>query len=229
MAVLVSRRDKEVRPARPRRRAAKIIEAAAAVFAELGYHGATTRDLADRLGMRQGSLYYYFPSKEAALEQVCLRGAGDFVARALEVVHGPGGAAEKLVVFIRRHLEPMETRPTFVRCFLRERRFLPKESRRRIGRVARRYERCLQSIIEAGIASGEIGRDVNPRLTVLALLGMCNLAVEWIGKEPGATVAEAADAFARIATRGILAQKPGRQEPAPNRRRASARRRSVRA
>ena len=56
------------------RRSGEIIEAAAQVFAERGYHGATTQDIADVLNIRQASLYYYFPSKEVALELVCMRG-----------------------------------------------------------------------------------------------------------------------------------------------------------
>ena len=52
------------------RRAPEIIDAAARVFAERGFHGATTQDIADVLGIRQASLYYYFSSKEAALEPV---------------------------------------------------------------------------------------------------------------------------------------------------------------
>ena len=49
------------------RRLDEIMQAAAKVFAERGYHGATTQDIADVLGIRQASLYYYFPSKEVAL------------------------------------------------------------------------------------------------------------------------------------------------------------------
>ena len=55
-------------PRSRRRRAPEIIEAAARVFAQRGFHGATTQDIADVLGIRQASLYYYFPSKEGALE-----------------------------------------------------------------------------------------------------------------------------------------------------------------
>ena len=40
------------------------IEAAARVFAEKGFHGATTQDIAAQMGIQQGSLYYYFKSKE---------------------------------------------------------------------------------------------------------------------------------------------------------------------
>jgi AcrR family transcriptional regulator len=40
-----------------RRRKPEIIEAAARVFAERGFHGTTTQDIADVLGIRQASLY----------------------------------------------------------------------------------------------------------------------------------------------------------------------------
>ncbi len=154
----------------PRRRAAAVIEAAAEVFAERGYHGASTQDIADRLGMRQASLYYYFPSKEAALELVCKRGVEGYVERALEIAKGKGGAVEKLAAMCRQNIESGGSRPTFSRAFLRERRFLPTESRRRIGRLARRYERIIEGIVEAGVAAGELRADVDPRLATLALL-----------------------------------------------------------
>ncbi|MGH6968387.1 MAG: TetR/AcrR family transcriptional regulator [Stellaceae bacterium] len=195
------------RAARPRRRAEEIIDAVAAVFAARGYHGASTQDVADRLGMRQASLYYYFPSKEAALEQVCLRSVGDFVERAQAIAGGPGRAADKLAMIIRGHLAPVEERGDYVRCFLRERRFLPRASARRIGRVARRYEAILQGVIEAGIAAGELRRDLDPRLATLALLGMCNAAMEWYGREPNASLGRIADAFAALAIGGMKASR----------------------
>ena len=55
------------------------IRSAASVFAEKGFHGASTRDIAERMGIKQGSLYYYFKSKEDALGEVCLYGIEDYV------------------------------------------------------------------------------------------------------------------------------------------------------
>jgi AcrR family transcriptional regulator len=201
--------DRGGRAVRPRRRAEEIIDAAAAVFAERGYHGASTQDIADRLGMRQASLYYYFPSKESALEQVCLRSVGDFLERAQAIAEGPGDAAAKVATLIRGHLAPVEKRGDYVRCFLRERRFLPRASARRIGRVARRYEGILQGVIEASIGAGEFRRDLDPRLTTLALLGMCNAAMEWYGREPNAAVDRIADAFAALALSGMKITSEG--------------------
>src|SRR5476651_2890675 len=81
------------RPGKPpkrntHRRSVEIIEAAAQVFAERGYHGATTQDIADILHIRQASLYYYVPSKEAALELVCIQGVAGFSKRPRQLPAG---------------------------------------------------------------------------------------------------------------------------------------------
>src|SRR5262245_34055009 len=69
-----------------RKRSEEIVDAAARVFAARGYHGTSTQDIAELLGMRQASLYYYFSSKEEALEEVCARGTAGFVERAEEIL-----------------------------------------------------------------------------------------------------------------------------------------------
>lgn len=62
----------------PRPRAASkeaILEAALAVFRERGYEGTTIPAIADRLGVSQGTLYNYYPSKEKLLF-ACARAGG---------------------------------------------------------------------------------------------------------------------------------------------------------
>src|SRR5258706_15412671 len=96
MAVVAVPSSRRVRQ-NSRRRAPEIIEAAARAFAERGFHGATTQDIADVLGIRQASLYYYFSSKEGALELVCLQGVGGFYEAAKPIAArgraAPGRAA----------------------------------------------------------------------------------------------------------------------------------------
>src|SRR6266540_1856169 len=130
----------------PRRRAPEIIEAAARVFAERGFHGATTQDIADVLGIRQASLYYYFPSKEGALELVCLQGVAGYFEIAKAIASGPGTAADKLARLIKSHLAPLTDRSDFVRVFLNERQHLPTESRRRIGKWSRGLDACSRTL-----------------------------------------------------------------------------------
>jgi TetR/AcrR family transcriptional regulator, cholesterol catabolism regulator len=177
------------------------------VFAARGYHGASTQDIADRLGMRQASLYYYFPSKEAALELVCLRGVEGYVEHALAAANGPGTAIDKLAAILGSHLSAMSEHAAFSRAFLRERRFLPPAARRRIGRVARRYERIVEGVLEAGIAAGELRADLDPKLAMLGILGMVNAAVDWHDKKPGLTAGRIAAGFTRLAVAGIAAKR----------------------
>ena len=69
-----------------RKRRNEVVDAAARVFAERGFHGASTRNIAEFLGMRQASIYYYFGSKEEALEEVCTIGTAGFVDRAEAII-----------------------------------------------------------------------------------------------------------------------------------------------
>lgn len=188
---------------RSRRRTGEIIEAAAKVFAERGYHGATTQDIADVLGIRQASLYYYFQSKEVALEQVCLQGVAGYVEQAEAIASETGTAADKLGRIIYHHLAPMTDRPDFVRVFQRERRHLPDVSRRRVGRLARRYERAVQKVIEAGMKSGEFLGNADSRLATLAIIGMCNAATAWYGIEADASLERIAGTFTRLVVSGL--------------------------
>jgi AcrR family transcriptional regulator len=171
-----------------RRRLSEVVDAAAKVFAQRGYHGASTQDIADVLGMRQASLYYYFESKETALEAVCASGVEDYAKRAQEILKSEDTASEKVARLVFQHLAPMAERLDYTVAFLRERRFLPQPARKRIRAIEVRYERLIQRIIEQGIASGEFRADLDTRLAALALLGLGNSAALWFGREAGVTL-----------------------------------------
>ena len=49
---------------------AAIVLAAGELFAERGYHGASTTDILERCGLTRGALYFHFPSKEAIADAV---------------------------------------------------------------------------------------------------------------------------------------------------------------
>ncbi|WP_433830696.1 TetR/AcrR family transcriptional regulator [Actinoplanes sp. CA-015351] len=61
------------RQARGERRIAEILDAALALFAEAGYDRTSTNAIAARAGISPGSLYQYFPNKEAIAEALSRR------------------------------------------------------------------------------------------------------------------------------------------------------------
>lgn len=178
-----------------------VVDAAARVFAERGYHGASTQDIADLLGMRQASLYYYFHSKEAALEEVCALGTEGFIEAADTIVKSSASAEERLRRLLAAHVMPLHDRADYVLTFLNERKWLPTESRRRIGRLSRRLEAMFERVIRDGIRSGEFRSELNPRLTTLGLLGMMNAVPSWHDHE-SATLDRIAEALSDLVLKG---------------------------
>jgi AcrR family transcriptional regulator len=189
----------------PKRRAAEMLAAAAKVFARRGYHGASTQDIADVLGIRQASLYYYFASKEAALEAVCADGIADYELRARKIHRSKDSAPDKVARLIFQHLAPLAERLDFTLTFLRERRFLPAPARHRIRAIETRYERIIEKIIEQGIASGEFRPDIDARMATLALLGLGNSAAAWYGRERNATLERTTSSYIDLLVRAFRA------------------------
>lgn len=64
---------KAPRQDRSRRTVDRILDAAARIFDEQGYSGATTNDIADEADVSIGSLYQYFPNKDAILVELTRR------------------------------------------------------------------------------------------------------------------------------------------------------------
>jgi TetR/AcrR family transcriptional regulator, cholesterol catabolism regulator len=209
---------RRLRPS-PRRRAPEIIEAAARVFAQRGFHGATTQDIADVLGIRQASLYYYFPSKEGALELVCLQGVAGYFEVTKAIASGPGAAADKLARLVKSHLAPLADRSDFVRVFLNERQHLPSESRRRVGKWSRGLERVFQDVLKEGVRRGEFRPDLDTRLAVLGILGMANAVANWYRKEEVAIERISAE-FARLVVDGVK-KRPKLRSRIPGARRSA--------
>ena len=203
MAKTSKRAQRKPSSATRQRRTAEIIDAAAHIFALRGFHGASTQDIADVLGVRQASLYYYFPSKEVALEMVCARGVEGFVEAAIGVTEAPGTAGQKIAGLIASHLNPLRNRGDYVNVFLNERRHLPTESRRRVGRHSRAIEKIFEDVLRAGVEDGEFRPDLDARLTALAILGMANAVATWYDQERGAPIERIAREFAALVLDGI--------------------------
>jgi AcrR family transcriptional regulator len=108
---------------RPRceRRQEEILEGAARLFAEHGYADCDTQALADTLGVGKGTLYRYFPSKEALF-----LAAADRLMRQL-VEHVQAAAApvadplERVGVAVHAFLSFCAERPDFVELLIQER------------------------------------------------------------------------------------------------------------
>lgn len=180
----------------------EFLDAAARVFAKRGYHASSTKEIADELGMSQSSVYYYIPSKEAALEELCFRAVEGLVQRLQGILAGPGNAQKKLRAAIDNHLEPARTRPHLFLTFLNSRQYLPEGARRRVGKMTRRYEKMLESFLQEAVAAGELRPDLDSRAALQALLAACNAAAIVSERRLGGDTNRYARSMADIFIRG---------------------------
>ncbi|GAA0253809.1 hypothetical protein GCM10009539_43750 [Cryptosporangium japonicum] len=79
----------------------EILDAAAALFGESGFAATSTRAIAERVGIRQASLYYYFPGKDEILLELLeasVRPTLDLVDTIRAGAPGPAAALYALAV-----------------------------------------------------------------------------------------------------------------------------------
>ncbi|MGP3792604.1 TetR/AcrR family transcriptional regulator [Pseudomonas sp. B392_1p] len=167
------------------RRRQEILLAAAAVFAEQGFHGCRTQDIADRLGLKQASLYYYFPTKEAALEAVCLYAVSEATMRLRPLLEDTAAAlADKIRRVIHAYLHDMKAHRDCMIVLTEQRRHLPPEQQASIRVQAREYRTLLLQLFDEARARGEIRSDVDCALSARALTDLCHCAALRLQREP---------------------------------------------
>jgi AcrR family transcriptional regulator len=68
----------------------QILDAAAACFTRTGFHQTTMQDICSEADLSPGAVYRYFPSKEAIIQAMCLRGHEQDVETIQEIVESNG-------------------------------------------------------------------------------------------------------------------------------------------
>ncbi len=160
------------------------IRSAAAVFADKGFHGASTRDIAERMGIKQGSLYYYFKSKEEALGEVCLFGISDYVQRMERIATSDQPFEAKLMATLTSHLSSYREKNEALKVYNDERLYLPEEKRTILKKMGSGYRQLLESIFEEGIRQGVIRDSIDCHFAAQAVIGICNAWGDVIVRDP---------------------------------------------
>ena len=154
----------------------RLLEAAEAVFAELGYHDASIVKITESAGVGQGTFYLYFASKKEIFEELVVD-LNHRVRQAMTEAARQGATRAEMerlgfAAFFRFTAE----HPALYRI-IRQAEFVSPES------LQLHYERLTDGYVAGlrqAMEAGEIG-DVDPKVTAWALLGMGELiGLRWI-------------------------------------------------
>ncbi len=180
------------------------IEAAASVFATKGFHGATTQDIAQELGIQQGSLYYYFSSKEEALLQVCEYGFETYVAQMQKIFARQQPFEAKMYSIISSHLSRYRQKSNALKVHNDQRLFLPKEKRGRLKELGTAYRELLETTLREGVEQGVLRADIDLHFVAYSIIGLCNAWGLNLIRDDSVELFDTVDACADLILHGVL-------------------------
>ena len=154
-----------------------ILRAAIEIINAKSYALATMSEIAASLDLRDATLYYYYPNKQA-LVYACHVHSLERFERLVDAADVAGGAgAMRLRRFVRDFFE--ESHANGPQLYFGEHSYLNDGQRASIDAWAERLTIKVQAMIETGLVDGSIG-PCEPELVVQLLLGMFIWLAKWV-------------------------------------------------
>jgi AcrR family transcriptional regulator len=166
-------------------RIAEILRTAAELFGERGYDAVSLEDVAERLDLTKGSLYYYFSSKDelgtAAIETL----GEQWMARLNQLPEAQDGPpARRLRALLREHITiAVRDYPAALRLFLVPREW-PEAQRARIRELRRAHDAVFRRVVEAGVESGDF-TVTSVEVTMRCMHAAMSQAPDWLAHLTG--------------------------------------------
>jgi len=176
-----------------------IIEAGETLFADKGFHKVTMREIAKAAGVGVGTIYEYFPDKEAlllAIPEYKVRELHDGLGEHLQGIHGTFNKLRKFTWFTLRYYEANPSFVSFIYLIIKPHRGWHNSPS---YRVIRQYTSILTDILKEGQAEGVVRADVDIwMIRILYLGGLERLAVSWLLRNKPASLTGASDALVAL-------------------------------
>lgn len=186
-------------------KARAILNGAAKVFSEKGYHHASMRDIARETGMSLAGMYHYFSGKEEILFSIlrfCFRGVLDLVEEKIAPLSDP---MDKLQAIVYHHLQFFTQNVTEMRVLSHEAESLSGEYGEHIHEMMREYYNLLADVLEELHGGG--WTDGERRRATLSVFGMINWIYTWYRPDRDGDAEELASTMMGILTDGIVPAK----------------------
>lgn len=155
----------------------EILWAAAQVFAAKGFHAARMEEVAERAGVAKGTVYLYYPSKEAlflATLEAILTQWLDELERAAA---GPGTAGERVCSLLEANFTLANRHASLICLAAQEseawclRAQVNEAEKERMRAFVVRLARGVQKVLQEGIQAGELRPDLDVEAAVAMVLG----------------------------------------------------------
>ena len=181
----------------------EILEAAALIFSQKGFHAASMADIAQAVNLQKASLYHHVNSKQEILLDLLDRALDLLIEHMSAVFSRPLPPQEKLRQGMIAYLEVMLDHKELASVLLLEHRSLEPELHARHIPRRDRFEHLWREMIQEGVDQGAFAC-VDPDLTTRALLGVMNWTITWFRVDGSLSPAQIGEQFSSLFLEGIL-------------------------
>lgn len=180
-----------------------ILDAAAQIFSQKGFHAASMQDIAEAVNLQKASLYYHVSSKQEILLALLDRALDLLIEHMERVLNKPLPPNEKLREAMCVYLTVMLDNRDLASILLLEHRSLEPEMRIRHTDRRDRFESLWREIIADGAEAGLFACD-NPGMAARALLGVMNWTITWYRREGPLSPEMISEQFTDLFLYGLL-------------------------
>ena len=184
----------------------EILEAAAQIFSQKGFHAASMQDIAQAVNLQKASLYYHVSSKQEILLALLDRALDMLIEHMLTVTSQPFPPDIKLRKAMTAYLQDMLEHRDLASVLLLEHRSLEPELHARHIPRRDRFEHLWRDLIQEGLDE-DVFCCVDPDLSARALLGVMNWTITWYRPDGRLTPNMIVEQFADLFLNGLLARK----------------------
>jgi AcrR family transcriptional regulator len=179
-----------------------ILDAAAQVFRQKGFHGASMADIAEAVKLQKASLYHHVSSKQEILLALLDRALDMLIEQIGAVANQELPADEKLRQMIRTYLKGLADNADLASVLLFEHRSLePKQHMRHVPQRDR-FETIWRNVLEQGVQE-EVLDCPDPALAVRAMMGALNWTITWFHPDGSRSIEQIADQYASLMLDGF--------------------------
>jgi AcrR family transcriptional regulator len=154
----INRRDRKKLDTRQ-----KIVKIAVYLFKKHGYEATTMEQIAAEVDIAKGTLYNYFPVKDAIVCEYWNNNTAGFKPRAIELINLLPDTKSRLLKTLNRTIDHFSSNKEMFRIYLQYRL---KSLYNSSNRVKSGLEDILSVIIKTGQSSGDIRRDVEAEVLI---------------------------------------------------------------
>jgi AcrR family transcriptional regulator len=180
-----------------------ILEAAAQVFRQKGFHGASMNDIAGAVNLQKASLYHHVSSKQEILLEL-LDQALRMLLERISVISSQSISADvKLRLMILEYLQILAENADLAAVLLFEHRAL--ERRQHVRHVPNRdkFESLWRDVINEGV-NDRLFKVNDVAMTARALLGLMNWTLTWYRPDGKKSIQQIADDYSNLLLSGLL-------------------------